>query len=129
MSKKLKCTKLGCTENATHQLLGKHPICRWCAEEKNAKARAASAKRRALGLYSPSILKRRAKVSWGKVNWGQLGMVEVKGGTGFAPPTKPKVDRYREALAATTSQLSLYAKELDAASLDLIRENKKLLNP
>ena len=43
------------------------------------------------------------------------------------PNAESPTDRLKTALRQTTSQLSLYAKELDAASLELIRENRKIL--
>jgi hypothetical protein len=54
----MKCTKPDCDNEATLQLLGKHPICRTCGDEKNRKARERSAKARAEGRYSPSIMAR-----------------------------------------------------------------------
>lgn len=55
----MKCTKPNCERDATMNLLGNRPICRRCGDEHNRKARERSAERRAQGLYSPSILKRR----------------------------------------------------------------------
>jgi hypothetical protein len=52
------CTTPNCHNEATLQLLGKHPICRTCGDEKNRKARERSARARANGHYSPSIMDR-----------------------------------------------------------------------
>lgn len=52
------CTTPNCPNEATLQLLGKHPICRTCGDEKNRKARERSARARAEGRYSPSIMAR-----------------------------------------------------------------------
>jgi ribosome assembly protein YihI (activator of Der GTPase) len=52
------CTTPNCPNEATLKLLGKHPICRTCGDEKNRKARERSAKARAKGHYSPSIMAR-----------------------------------------------------------------------
>ncbi len=54
-SRKKVCSIPACTNTATLQLLGKHPLCRACGDKKNRKARARSAARRAEGHYSPSI--------------------------------------------------------------------------
>jgi hypothetical protein len=56
---KKQCSTPGCQNEATLQLLGNHPICRACGDVKNAKARVRSAKARARGHYSPSILARK----------------------------------------------------------------------
>lgn len=55
------CSTHKCRRKAVLQLLGQHPLCRGCGDEKNRKARERSAKRRAEGKYSPSILERRDK--------------------------------------------------------------------
>lgn len=52
---KKQCSTPKCRRVATLQLLGVHPICRKCGDEKNRKARARSAQRRAEGHYSPAI--------------------------------------------------------------------------
>lgn len=53
-----KCSTPKCENSATLQLLGRHPICRACGDDKNQKARARSARARAAGQYSPSIVAR-----------------------------------------------------------------------
>lgn len=51
----MKCSIPKCDEKATLQLLGNHPLCRACGDEKNRKGRKRAAERRAQGLYAPSI--------------------------------------------------------------------------
>jgi hypothetical protein len=55
---KKKCSIPKCRRNATLQLLGNHPLCRKCGDDKNRKSRERSAKRRAEGKYSPAIVAR-----------------------------------------------------------------------
>lgn len=50
----MKCSKPNCRSKAALALLGGHPLCRQCGDEKNRKARLRSARRRAAGLYPPS---------------------------------------------------------------------------
>ena len=54
-----KCSTPLCPGEPVLQLLGNHPLCRKCGDEKNRKSRIRSAKRRASGHYAPSILARR----------------------------------------------------------------------
>lgn len=54
----IKCSTPKCRRNAALHLLGEHPICRKCGDEKNRKSRERSAARRAEGLYSPAIMAR-----------------------------------------------------------------------
>lgn len=56
------CSTPRCRRKPVLQLLGNHPLCRGCGDEKNRKARERSAKRREEGHYSPSILARKAKL-------------------------------------------------------------------
>lgn len=51
----MKCTKPHCLNEATEQMLGRNPICRIHADERNRKSRERSAIARSKGHYSPSI--------------------------------------------------------------------------
>lgn len=58
MSEEKKCSTPRCRRKPVMQMLGDHPLCRKCGDEKNLKARLRSAERRAAGHYSPSIIAR-----------------------------------------------------------------------
>jgi len=69
MKAKTKCSKPKCRRKATQQLLGKHPICRKCADERNRKSRARSKVARSEGRYSPSI----------KARWSEAKRKKMEG--------------------------------------------------
>lgn len=63
------CSIPHCSRTAVLHLLGDHPICRECGDRKNEKARGRSARARARGQYSPSIVAR-----WSEKKRARMGI-------------------------------------------------------
>lgn len=71
--KNIKCVTPNCRRKPVLGMLGRLPCCRKCGDERNRKSRERSAKARASGHYSPSIMAR-----WSDAKVQRMGMEVIK---------------------------------------------------